>query len=243
MAKNPPWTRDELILALDLYFRVGRKQVDPPHPEVIALSTLLNQLPIHGASSAAADFRNPTGVSMKLGNFLAHDPAYPGVGLKRGNKLEAEVWREFASNPARLREVARSIGEGVQEASVQEQVDEEDEFIEGQILSRLHQARERNRKAISQKKAKVLKETGGLACEVCDFDFEATYGELGKGYAECHHLVPLSELPNRKITKLTDLAILCSNCHSMIHRAKPFMGTEEFKRLLAAVHNSPKKQP
>jgi hypothetical protein len=37
MAKNPPWTRDELILALDLYFRVGRKQVDPPHPEVITL--------------------------------------------------------------------------------------------------------------------------------------------------------------------------------------------------------------
>jgi 5-methylcytosine-specific restriction protein A len=51
MAKNPPWTRDELILALDLYFRVGRKQVDPPHPEVIALSTLLNERIIHWHAS------------------------------------------------------------------------------------------------------------------------------------------------------------------------------------------------
>ena len=33
MSKNPPWTRDELILALELYFRVGRKQVDPTHME------------------------------------------------------------------------------------------------------------------------------------------------------------------------------------------------------------------
>ena len=57
MAKNPPWTRDELILALDLYFRVGRKQVDPPHPEVITSGTLLSRFPIHEASSATADLR------------------------------------------------------------------------------------------------------------------------------------------------------------------------------------------
>ena len=180
---------------------------------------------------------------MKLGNFLAHDPVYPGVGLKRGNRLEAEVWREFASNPARLREIARSIGEGVLEASAQEQVDEEEEFTEGQILSRLHRARERNRKAVSQKKAKVLKETGGLACEVCGFDFETTYGKLGKGYAECHHLTPLSELSTQKTTKLADLGILCSNCHRMIHRAKPFMGMEEFRAAFAAVYTSQKKKP
>ena len=79
MAKNPAWTHDELILALDSYFRVGRKQVDPEHSEVIALRPLLTQLPIHGASSTAVDFRNPTGVSTKLGNFLAHDPPYTGL--------------------------------------------------------------------------------------------------------------------------------------------------------------------
>ena len=38
MTKNPNWTRDELILALDLYFRFGRQQLESAHPEVIKLS-------------------------------------------------------------------------------------------------------------------------------------------------------------------------------------------------------------
>ena len=43
--RNPPWEYDELILALDLYLRRGQPSV--ADPEVIALSQLLNRLPIH----------------------------------------------------------------------------------------------------------------------------------------------------------------------------------------------------
>src|SRR5262249_37005848 len=102
MTRNPTWTRDELILALDLYFRAGGVQLGATNPEVVQLSQLLNRLSIHTAETRNADFRNPQGVSMKLGNFLALDPHYPGAGLQRGGKRDQEVWHEFADDVPRL---------------------------------------------------------------------------------------------------------------------------------------------
>ena len=56
-------------------------------------------------------------------------------------------------------------------------------------------------------------EQGALRCQVpgCGFDFEATYGELGRGYAEVHHLGGTAE-------NLAALIVVCANCHAMIHR-------------------------
>jgi predicted HNH restriction endonuclease len=68
----------------------------------------------------------------------------------------------------------------------------------------------------------VLRATGSLVCEVsgCGFDFFRTYGELGREFAECHHRVPLSLLAGVRETRLEDLAIVCANCHRMLHRGK-----------------------
>ena len=145
MPKNPDWTQDELILALDLFFRAHRNQLDARHPEVIQLSHLLNQLPIHDTNLRQADFRNPEGVSMKLGNFLALDPAYVGTGLKRGGKLDREIWREFALDGARLRLTAASISKSAswiaETSAAYDSRYDDDEFPEGKILTRLHQRR------------------------------------------------------------------------------------------------------
>jgi 5-methylcytosine-specific restriction protein A len=169
---------------------------------------------------------------MKLGNFLAHDPDYHGSGLMRGNKLEKIIWEEFASNPQELREVATAIRSGIREASRTSPLDQDDEFPEGDVLSRIHRTRERNRKAVAKKKRHILETTGKLACEVCGFDFHSSYGELGKGFAECHHNVPLAELPERKSSRLQDLSILCANCHRMIHKTRPVLGLADFRALV-----------
>ena len=76
MAGNPPWTREELMLALDLYLKVGQRGRE--HPEVIALSVLLRALADPGM---AANYRNPNSVAMKLANFASVDPSHPGRGL------------------------------------------------------------------------------------------------------------------------------------------------------------------
>jgi 5-methylcytosine-specific restriction protein A len=107
--RNPPWVRDELILALDLYFRHRPDHISKTHPEVVALSEILNGLPLQPARPDARRFRNPNGVYMKLCNFLRFDPEYQGKGLEAGGKAEELVWKDFAGDRERLRQVAAAI--------------------------------------------------------------------------------------------------------------------------------------
>jgi 5-methylcytosine-specific restriction protein A len=80
---------------------------------------------------------------------------------------------------------------------------------------RLHYRVERNGNIA--KKIKTLK---GYVCEVCDLDFREKYGQLGKNFIEAHHLKPISQmnLGELRIDLVDDFAVLCSNCHRMIHR-------------------------
>jgi 5-methylcytosine-specific restriction enzyme A len=108
------------------------------------------------------------------------------------------------------------------------------EFLEGRILTALHKRRERNPTVVRRKKATVLHQTGRLACEACDFDFEVRYGQLGTGFAECQHRAPLSQLGGATRMTLDELAIICANCHRMIHRSRPMLSVDELRRLLVA---------
>lgn len=102
MVRNPAWTSDELILALDLYFRVNPLHTSEKNPEIQALSRLLNELPVHKERPEPAQFRNPNGVYMKLCNYLRFDPDYKGKGLTRGGRQEEQIWREFATDRIKL---------------------------------------------------------------------------------------------------------------------------------------------
>jgi 5-methylcytosine-specific restriction protein A len=75
--KNPIWTRDESILALDLYLKCKPSLPGDEDERVIALSNLLNNLPIHPNNVRGQNFRNPDGVTFKLGNFRHIDPEDP----------------------------------------------------------------------------------------------------------------------------------------------------------------------
>ena len=55
-------------------------------------------------------------------------------------------------------------------------------------------------------------------CRVCNMQFDAVYGTIGKNYAEAHHTIPLSQLRSSVRTRLEDLRTVCSNCHRMLHR-------------------------
>nr|WP_227672732.1 HNH endonuclease [Komagataeibacter sp. FXV3] len=115
---------------------------------------------------------------------------------------------------------------------------EEVEAPEGRILTVLHHSRERSRKIVQAKKKDVLAKTGRLACEACGFDFVERYGDRGQGFIECHHIKPLSDLPNETKTRLDDLALVCANCHRMIHAQRPWMNIEELSNLVYSVQNS-----
>jgi 5-methylcytosine-specific restriction protein A len=199
------------------------------------LSNLLNALPIHEAHFRNEYFRNLSGVYMKLNNFLSLDQRYPGKGLDAGSKLDKLVWNEFSSDQPKLRRTAQFIREGhklVSQSIVNEDSEDDAEFPEGRILTRIHNQRERSSTLTKKKKKKVLSRTGKLECEVCGFDFRAMYGELGFGFAECHHTVPLSSLEPGHKTRLSDLAIVCANCHRMLHKSREWLSIEKLKGLI-----------
>jgi hypothetical protein len=110
----------------------------------------------------------------------------------------------------------------------------EDEFeaTEGGTKLSEHYRRERNRKLVKLKKEEVLRREGHLKCEVCRFDFETFYGSVGQGFCEVHHLTPLAELKEGTPTKLGDLAIVCANCHRMLHRSNPPMTLQQLRNML-----------
>ena len=109
---------------------------------------------------------------------------------------------------------------------------EDDEFSEGKILLKKHLSRERNPHLISKAKRNFLQKHDRLFCEVCGFDFAKTYGEIGENFIEAHHIRPVSKMTDGEKTKLEDIVMVCSNCHSMLHRKKPWLTVEQMKKVL-----------
>lgn len=81
------WTREELIVAFNLYCRIPFGRIHIRNPEIIRLATALQ--------------RSPSSVSWKLANFARLDPALQARrirGASHGSKAEEEVWNAFHAN-------------------------------------------------------------------------------------------------------------------------------------------------
>ena len=152
--------------------------------------------------------------------------------MKAGGQLEKEVWSRYANDPAALQLEADCIVRAV------ENVDTEilntlpnageAEGEEGGVIIRLHKRYERDRKII-RAKLHAAKKVGDISCQVCGFDFQAQFGALGDGYIEVHHLKPVHTLIKGSKTKLSDLALLCANCHRMAHRKRSPLSLDELR--------------
>ena len=107
-------------------------------------------------------------------------------------------------------------------------------FPEGKLKEKLHLARERNQELVKRAKLHARNRDGRLKCACCGFDFLETYGEIGRGFIEAHHTRPISDLhDDGEETKIEELAMVCSNCHRMLHRKRPWLGMDELNRLCA----------
>jgi putative restriction endonuclease len=111
------WTREELILAFDLYCRIPFRKTKADNPEVIELAKLLK--------------RSPASVARKLGNFGSFDPALRAQqikGLVHASKSDREIWEEFNADWNRLVLEARQLRDAREPAK------EPEETAEGEIL-------------------------------------------------------------------------------------------------------------
>jgi putative restriction endonuclease len=111
------WTREEHILAFNLYCKLPFSSISMRNPRVIELAQLLG--------------RTAASLSLKLGNFARLDPALQarGIsGLTHGAKGEEEVWRDFSEHPEALifeseRLLAGRLGKRIEEVA---EIDERD---------------------------------------------------------------------------------------------------------------------
>lgn len=105
--------------------------------------------------------------------------------------------------------------------------------IEGAVTQVTTNRYEREPRLRDECIAHYSKLRNGLKCECCGFDFEATYGDIGKGFMHIHHIDDLST-GERQVDPTYDLVPVCPNCHAMLHRgAKPARKIEDLKRLMA----------
>lgn len=107
--------------------------------------------------------------------------------------------------------------------------EEDIEAEEGEPKFVAHLRRERAPKLRERKIKQVLGESRELRCEACNFSFRDQYGSLAGNFCEVHHRKGLAA-SGPTGTRLKDLAVLCSNCHRMIHRTNPMMSVEQFAK-------------
>jgi putative restriction endonuclease len=109
--RSNKWTREELIIAFNLYCKIPFGKIHIHNPEIISLAKILG--------------RTPSAVSWKLANLASLDPSLKKrniLGASHGSKLDAEVWNEFVGDWDRLafeseKHLAQRIGKKVEEIS------------------------------------------------------------------------------------------------------------------------------
>ncbi len=109
---------------------------------------------------------------------------------------------------------------------------ESESFPEGAEKRRLHTSRERNASVVRKAKERRSITDPMLRCEVCGFSFIERYGRRGEDFIEAHHKKPVASLKRGDRTKIEDIALICSNCHRMIHRGDRTLSVEELRKLI-----------
>jgi len=107
-------------------------------------------------------------------------------------------------------------------------------FPEGTEKRRWHLTRERNRALVAKAKSIAFEEDPMLRCQVCGFSFTEKYGEHGHKFIEAHHKQPIAELKQGSRTRVEDIALVCANCHRMLHYGDKTLSIQELKDLLQA---------
>lgn len=237
------WTHDEVVLALDFFFshRMNQRIPGKNSAAILELSSRLKRMGEIMQIPHDETYRNPAGVFMQVNNFAFLDPDWTRTqGIYGAGKMFREVWNVYADKPDEVAGMAQSIlahmdkaeksGEPLLADISDRDIDMLTPSIEGRVLQVSHLRRERNPRLVEKLKDLRFDANGLLDCEVCAFDYERSYGERGHKFMEAHQKKPLSTLkPEGEKVTPEDYALICANCHRMIHRYSPWWSVEELR--------------
>lgn len=229
---NPDWTREELILALDLYYNLNQGQMHKGHPDVIKLSNELRVLNFHKHIPDKTKFRNPSGISRRLGNFKTMDSSYSGKGLRNSGKLAKEIFIEFSNNRNKLKKEADLIRQLYLKNEIKSKVSEEIDKYNTDYFYKYHKNRETDPLVLKVKKSIVNADYKKLKCEVCGFDSVEFYGEIADDLMEIHYNKEFNEEKEILLNDINDFIIVCSNCHKVLDKHFGFLDATDLKKLI-----------
>ncbi len=219
---NVSFTRDEVILTLDVLYFSGAESLSPRSPEIIALSQLLNELPIHPLEERPANFRNCTGISHQLNHFKN------GYSDKEGawnvGAMFFRVDSEFKDRLIELHEVAEAIRQNRSYfSSISFGCEEETEqFSEGALLGHMHRVieqRDGRRYQLAER------------CSICQLDPSIVYSS-GVSVLRNHLIVSPSKLDFIKKYAEADFITVCPNCHAALHSHRPWLSKNNCEDIL-----------
>lgn len=222
MAKNVNFTRDEVILALDVLYNSNAEHLGAKSKEIIDLSELLNALPIYPKDVRPENFRNCTGVSHQISHFrsgYSHEENAWNVG-----SLFFRINQEFKQNNLDLHETAEAIRKNRElfDKFPFGSNDEATGFPEGELLGHLHRVLE-NRYG-----SKIPKES---RCSICKIDLSRVYS-CGVDLLHNHLMVPLNQLDGETKYTANDFITVCPNCHEALHRRRPWVTKRNYEEIL-----------
>lgn len=164
-----------------------------------------------------------------LGNHLQwhRNPTFE-LNLSDGERVVKEILkRAKISDKIRLNNFFNSKIKSINESV------EEDEIglgVEDLTKIRTHKSIERSSKII-----KKVKKLLGYQCQACESDLTKIYGKIAENYIEAHHLKPIHlDIGSKQTRDIKDFAVLCPNCHRMIHRSEYISDLAGFKKTLSA---------
>lgn len=154
-----------------------------------------------------------------------------------GSRSEDELWQAVRSYcDSGVASLPPSVLDDLDAQSIRADEAEVSLGLEGRSRAVVSRKRERSPRL----RAAALR-IHGYPCQVCGFDFGQAYGAWGRGFVEVHHLHELGTVPAEgvEVDPATDLAVVCANCHRMIHRkAKRALTLAELQEIIAGAAGS-----
>jgi len=229
--KNPDWNREEIILALDLYFNLDYGQMHGKNLQVVKLSEELRRMNIHQKIADPESFRSVNSVALKLNNIKKLDQNFGGKGMRDGGKLEREIWNEFYRHRDKLKKEAVMI-RLMYLNPVKDKKGKETDEAHRNLIYNVHKNREADPIALKLKLEMVFEKTGLLKCDICECQPATFYGELGSHVLEIHYQKQLEISPGLEPAEMEDFIIVCPNCHSILDKHYSLIDADDLRTLI-----------
>jgi predicted HNH restriction endonuclease len=229
MAEQRRFSADELVimLAFVLGDEPGGAKTVPQLSDLLRSSLAANKRYVDDdAFRSVVGLRTSLGYMREIHEAEGDWPPPNDAGERRNWRPHFKlVWQRFGRDADARAVRVRAILEAPEASEEVEEPDFDGGFVEGRSYYALHRRRERSQAAVRRKKQTPA------VCEVCALDFECYYGPHGADFIECHHVNQLAD-SDVTLTRLEDLALVCANCHRMLHHGSAPPTVHELREMV-----------